>query len=314
MSKTKVLFDLIIYVNTKRNFTAEDVAHEFHVSVRTAHRYLMELSEMGVPLYTESGRNGGYRMLENRALPPIIFNENEAFAIFFAFRSLKYYKSLPFEIDMKSVSRKLYAYLPSDKRNKIDNLDSVLSFWNKKRGISSPFLKEIIEAALENHILDVEYQSKHKNMCREISPIGVYAYDGFWYMPAFDLSRDELLVFRLDRILALKNTQKKHDPGINLDSWLRNLTAQEPIEPIHLYAELTREGIRKCISQPWLEPHVKVTDEDHGHVDMNIEKSEVAFVSTFFLQLGTNAKVIKPQEVIDNICKQLHDTILHYSP
>ena len=112
---------------------------------------------------------------------------------------------------------------------------------------------------------------------------------------------------------CLKNTQKKHNPGINLDSWLGNLTTQEPNEPIHLYAESTREGIRKCNSQPWLEPHVKVTDENHGHVDINIDKSEVGFVSTFFLQLGTNAKVIKPQEIIDNICKQLQDTILHYA-
>lgn len=314
MSKTKLLFDLIMYVNTKRNFTAEDVANEFHVSVRTAHRYLMELSEMGVPLYTEAGRNGGYRMLDNRALPPIIFNENEAFAIFFAFQSLKYYKSLPFEIDMKSVSRKLYAYLPTDTRNKIDNLDTVLSFWNKKRGIPSPLLKEIMEAALNNHILDIEYQSKHKNTNREISPIGVYAYDGFWYMPAFDLSHHEIRVFRLDRILTLKSTQKKHNLFINLDSWLDSLSAQEPNEPIHLYAELTREGIRKCNGQPWLEPHVKITDENHGHVDMNIDKSEVAFVSSFFLQLGTNAKVLQPQEVIDNICRQLNDTIMHYSP
>jgi len=314
MSKTKLLFDLIMYVNSRRSFTAEDVAHEFHFSIRTAHRYLAELSEMGVPLYTEPGRNGGYRILNNRVLPPILFNENEAFAIFFAFQSLKYYKSLPFEIDIKSVSRKLYAYLPSDSRNKIDRLGSVLSFWNKKRGVSSPFLKEIINAALENSILEIQYQSKHKNTSREISPVGVYAYDGFWYMPAIDLSRDEIRVFRLDRILELKNTKKKHDPGINLDSWLENQTTQEPKEPVHLYVELTREGIRKCISQPWLESHVKVTAEDHGYVDMNINKDEIEFVSAFFLQLGTNAKVIQPQEVIDNIFKQLHDTMRHYSP
>lgn len=313
MSKTKLLFDLILYVNAKGSFTAVDVANEFHVSVRTAHRYLMDLSEMGVPLYTEPGRNGGYRMLDNRALPPIIFNENEAFAIFFAFQSLKYYQSLPFEIDIKSVSRKLSAYLPSDTRNKIENLDSVISFWNKKRGLPSPFLKEIIEASLDKHVLHIKYQSKHKNTHREISPLGVYAYDGFWYLPAFDLRHHEIRVFRLDRILTLKDTQKQHDPGIDLDNWLGNLLTQEPHDPIHLYAELTREGIRQCNSQPWLEPHIIITDEDHGHIDMEIDKNEIAFVANFFLQLGTAAKVIKPQEVIDNICKQLQETLHHYS-
>lgn len=313
MSKTKTLFQLIMYVNSKRRFTAEDVAHEFQISIRTAHRYLLELSEMGVPLYTEPGRNGGYRILDNRMLPPLFFNENEAFAIFFAFQSLKYYKSLPFEIDMESVSRKLHASLPPDTRSKIDQLEAVLSFWNKKRGASSPFLREIIEAALENRILAIQYQSARANTHREGAPLGVYAYDGFWYMPAMDLNWNEIRVFRLDRILELNNTGKRHNPGIRLNSWLENQTVQEPREPLRLYAELNREGIRKCMSQPWLEPHINVTDEDHGCVELEIDQSEIAFVSAFFLQLGPDAKVIRPQEVIDTIRQQLHATIMHYA-
>src|SRR5690242_2767289 len=124
MSKAKRIFDLIMYVNTKRNFTAQDVAYEFNISVRTAHRYLMEISELGVPIYTEQGRNGGYRTLENRVLPPITFDENEATAIFFAFQSLKYYKSLPFDTNIDSASRKLYASLPEDAKKKISRLES----------------------------------------------------------------------------------------------------------------------------------------------------------------------------------------------
>lgn len=152
MSKAKLLFDLILYVNTKRSFTAQDVAYEFKVSVRTAHRYLTELSEMGVPLYTEPGRGGGYRVLENRTLPPILFNENEAFSIFFAFQTLKFYSSLPFEIDIHSVSNKLYTSLPLDMRSKIDRLGTVLSFWNNKRSAPSKYLKEIVEAAIERQV------------------------------------------------------------------------------------------------------------------------------------------------------------------
>lgn len=58
MSKAKQLMDVMMYVNAKRNFTAQEVADEFGVSVRTAHRYLTEISDMGVPLYTEQGRHG----------------------------------------------------------------------------------------------------------------------------------------------------------------------------------------------------------------------------------------------------------------
>ena len=312
MAKAKLLFDLIMYVNAKRSFTAQDVANEFDISIRTAHRYLLELSDMGVPIYTEPGRNGGYRILNNRVLPPIIFDENEVFSIFFAFQSLKYYQSLPFDIDIDSVSRKLYASLPCDRRKKIERLDSVLSFWNKKRSIPSPFLKEIIEAATENQILKIEYLSKSGNTLREVSPLGIYAYDGFWYMPAFDLAHKEIRLFRTDRILSLENTQKDHVLPTNLADWLESHTVQTPNKPMRLYVELTREGMRQCRSQPWLEPYIVTIDQDRGYIDTVIDKSDIDFVSHYFFQLGTAAKVIEPGEIIDNICIQSQNLMQHY--
>lgn len=77
--------------------------------------------------------------------------------------------------------------------------------------------------------------------------------------------------------------------------------------------KLSREGVRQCNSQPWLEPHILITDKDNGYIDMEIDKSELEFVSKFFLQLGTIAKVIEPREIIDIICRQSQDTLLHYS-
>lgn len=313
MSKTKLLFDLIMYVNTKRSFTAQDVAYELNISIRTAHRYLLELSEMGVPLYTEPGRNGGYRMLNNRMLPPIIFDENEAFSIFFAFQSLKYYQELPFDIDIKSVSRKLYASIPSDSKQKIDRLDSILSFWNKKRSSASPFLKEIIEASIDKQVLNIEYLSKSRNTNREIAPVGVYAYDGFWYMPAYDFKNHEFRLFRVDRIVSLNNSHTIYDTHTKLSEWFDDHPPQKTGITVRLYVKLTREGIRQCISQHWLESHIKVTDEESGYIDTEIDKGDLEFVTKFFFQLGTSAKVIEPNESIDMMRKMSQELLQHYS-
>ncbi|GGD79256.1 helix-turn-helix transcriptional regulator [Paenibacillus nasutitermitis] len=313
MSKTKLLFNLMMYVNAKRAFTAQDVAYEFDISVRTAHRYLTELSEIGVPLYTEHGRNGGYRVLNNRILPPIIFDENEAFSIFFAFQSLKFYQSLPFDIEMKSVSVKLYSSLPNDVKRKIDRLEAVLSFWNIKRSVPSRYLKEIIDAAAEKQILQIEYISKANNTIRDVSPIGIYAYDGFWYMPALDLANDEVKLFRTDRIVSLKTMDKEHDQQVTISEWLNSHTAQIPSDPIRLFVELTREGLRQCRSQPWLEPESVVGDEDQAYIDTVIDKSEVEFVAKYFLQLGTSAKVIEPREIVDRIRALSQELLLQYS-
>lgn len=312
LSKAKLLFDLVMYVNAKRRFTAQDVAYDFNVSVRTAHRYLAELGEMGDPLYTESGRGGGYRVLDNRVLPPILFNENEAFSIFFAFESLKYYHSLPFDIDIKLVSDKLYSSLPADTRRKVDQLSAVLAFWNIKRGIPTPYLKEIIEAAMEKQVVHIEYVSKSGNSVREVAPIGIYAYDGFWYMPGFDIARRETRLFRTDRIQALSRLNRTYDPKMSLDDWLIRHTEQEQAPPIRLYVELTREGLRQCRSQPWLEPYLVMRNEDRGYIDTTIVGTEIEYVSHYFYRLGTSAKVLEPQEIVDRICVLAEEVLQHY--
>ncbi|WP_145029497.1 YafY family protein [Paenibacillus sp. Y412MC10] len=313
MSKAKLLFDLILYVNAKRSFTAQDVANEFGISVRTAHRYLTDIADMGVPLYTEPGRSGGYRVLPNRTLPPIMFNEEEAFAIFFAFQALKYYQSLPFDIHIDSVSRKLYASLPDDTKRKIDGLDSVITFWNQKRTVSSPFLKEIIEAAAAHRLLKIEYVSKLENTVREVAPIGIYASDGFWYMPAFDQAHGEIRLFRTDRIVSMEQTKQAFEPQMELLDWLNRSMALTPESPVRLYVELTREGLRQCRSQPWLEPYIVEVSPDEGYIESVIDQREMEFVTSYFFQLGTAVKVIEPRELVDGIREQAREILRQYA-
>ncbi|UFJ40315.1 GyrI-like domain-containing protein [Brevibacillus humidisoli] len=60
MTKTERLLELMMVVYERKRFTVDELAAEFGVSYRTMLRYLQELSGMGVPLYSEPGRHGGY--------------------------------------------------------------------------------------------------------------------------------------------------------------------------------------------------------------------------------------------------------------
>lgn len=64
VQKAQRLVHLMMFVNDKRTFTLRDVMEELGVSRRTALRDLMELSEMGVPFYSEVGA-AGCRWLSN---------------------------------------------------------------------------------------------------------------------------------------------------------------------------------------------------------------------------------------------------------
>jgi len=51
-----------------------------------------------------------------------------------------------------------------------------------------------------------------------------------------------------------------------------------------------------------------------GFMSINtiIDEGEIEFVSSYFFQLGTYAKVIEPQEIVNNIKQKAHSVINHY--
>lgn len=202
LSKAKRLLDILIFASAKKTFTAQEIADEFNISVRTVHRYIVDLSDMGLPIYAEQGRNGGYKVLTNRVIPPILFTEEEAVSIFFAFQSLSYYRDLPFNTEINSVTHKLYSSLQHDAKTKVDKIRSYIAFWNPKRTVNTPLLNEVLTAAIENKNLHFQYESKSGIKTKHVHPIGVYAHDGLWYLPSYDFSRKKyyciaLIVFFL---------------------------------------------------------------------------------------------------------------------
>ena len=309
ISKAKRLLDILVFVNTKRKFTAQEIADEFNISIRTVHRYILDLSEMGLPIYAEQGRNGGYTVLPNRILPPILFTEEEAVAIFFAFQSLSYYRNLPFDAETSSVAKKLYSSLPGDAKMKIDKMRSYVAFWNPKRAIETPLLKEVLEAAIDSNNLHMQYESKSGVTTKYIRPIGVYAHDGLWYLPAYDYRKQKILLYRVDRIHAILAKDTNNDEFMNLEQWFESTEVQKPIR---LHIQLTMEGVRQCKSVPSFEGLVVTKEDGRGYIDSVIDEGEIRFITPLFYRLGTDARIIEPQTLIDSLCKQAKGVLEMY--
>ncbi|MFE4762587.1 helix-turn-helix transcriptional regulator [Bacillus mycoides] len=300
LSKAKRLLDILIFASTKKTFTAQEIADEFNISVRTVHRYILDLSDMGLPIYAEQGRNGGYKVLTNSMLPPILFTEEEAVSIFFAFQSLSYYRDLPFNTEINSVTHKLYSSLQHDAKAKVDKIRSYISFWNPKRTIDTPLLNEVLTAAIENKNLHFQYESKSRIKTKHVHPIGVYAHDGLWYLPSYDYGRKKVLLYRVDRILSILSTEENEDTFMNLEEWFTSSSNIVHI-PTQLHVLLTTEGVRQCKSVPYLEEFVVINADGTGYIHSTIDKGEINFITPLFYRLGKDARVLEPKELIDGL-------------
>ena len=64
-SRAKVdrILGIIIYLINHDNVPASYLAERFHVSVRTIQRDMVSISEIGIPVYAEGGKHGGYSIL-----------------------------------------------------------------------------------------------------------------------------------------------------------------------------------------------------------------------------------------------------------
>jgi predicted DNA-binding transcriptional regulator YafY len=312
--KSKRLIELMMVVNQRKKFTARELAEEFGVSVRTIMRDLQVLSELGVPLYTEYGPHGGYRVLKERQLPPIAFSEQEAVAIFFAYQSLQYYGALPFADESITALDKFYYYLPDDTKLKIDKMKQRVVFWTSKRQAPTPYLEPLLNAALQQQPLQITYNSKEGAQERTIQPIGVYSFSGYWYCPAFCFWKERYLLFRIDRVLAAKAAPEGHRTvdlsGFPITDWFNPPEKkQHSIDhKLEIEATLSIAGVRKYQRESGINSTVEILEDGTGMVKLSISHTEVEYFTSYFLGYGADVHILKPPimvELVQNTVRKL---------
>ncbi|ANY67759.1 DNA-binding protein [Paenibacillus sp. BIHB 4019] len=312
MAKSKRLMELMMAVNHKRKFTVKELSQEFGVSQRTILRDLQELSELGVPLYSEVGPHGGYRVLKERILPPIAFSEEEAVAIFFSIHALRHYSSLPFEADASSALRKFYHYMAQDTRERIDQMKSRVDFVSPARQAQSPYLSMLLDAAIQQQVLLIDYESSEKRSSREVQPIGIYTRNGLWYCLAYCFQSDDFRLFRCDRMVAV--VASTVEPRDFRHVHLENRQAKGVIEQdaVALYAELTKEGVQMCEAEPWPVPKLHIRSDGTGWLEGSIPRCDLLFFAKFFISLGHVVTIKNSPELLDCIKRTLSELMAKY--
>ncbi|MEC1773693.1 helix-turn-helix transcriptional regulator [Schinkia azotoformans] len=316
MSKAKRLNEMIMMVNRRKRFTVRELAQEFEVSKRTILRDLQELSEMGVPLYSEAGPHGGYQVLNERILPPIAFSEDEAIAIFFAMHALRHYISLPFDIEFESIKKKFYLNLSGDTRDAIDRMKDRVDFVSALQQEEIPFLKQLLEASIEQEVIIINYEKNGKITKRSIQPIGIYATEGKWYCPSYCFYRKDYRVFRCDRITSVELDENNRPIDFDLSKFhLKNRFSliNKNKDTYQLNVELTKKGVEMYKPTKWLNVELTKRDDGLGFLKGDISKDDINFFSNHFISYGEEAIIKSPTELIDCMKEKLNKILNQYS-
>lgn len=312
MQKSQRLIQMMMRINAKPSFTVRELADEFNLSTRTITRDLLELSELGVPIYSIQGRGGGFRLLQERLLPPISFTENEAIAMFFACQSMDYFSSLPFGEGADSALHKFYHYLPADIREQINRLKNRIMFWNPYRLMSAEILQTLLKAIMTGGVVSIEYRSSSGVSERNIQPIGLYASSGYWYCPAYCFTREEMRQFRADRILSATLNESVAGREDVSQKTLLDMPNKNDRKQITLELEMTNKGVWLLESNPRFGPIIQQCEDGSGSLTMEIAAEDMTFYVDLIWQFGDEVKVVGPTEATAYIYQKIESMRLLY--
>ncbi|HUR04333.1 MAG TPA: HTH domain-containing protein, partial [Nonomuraea sp.] len=77
---TRVLA-LLELLQTHAGLTGTQLADRLGTDVRTVRRYTAHLRELGIPVESDRGRYGGYRLARGYRMPPLVLTNDEALAV-----------------------------------------------------------------------------------------------------------------------------------------------------------------------------------------------------------------------------------------
>lgn len=199
------LFKIVYHLLEKGQTTAPELAEKFEVSVRTIYRDVDALSEAGIPIYTETGRNGGIHLLDDFVLNKALLSEKEKQEILSSLQSLS---AVGVSYDANMVT-KLSALFHT---NSEDWFEADFSRWGGKSADNDKF-ESIKTAVIYHRAMQIVYEgSCHGGSKRTILPLKLMYKAKEWYVKAYCRQKQDFRIFKLTRIIEWKVLDEEFEP------------------------------------------------------------------------------------------------------
>lgn len=178
MNKSQRINDMLIFLNKKRQFNLKDIMNRYHISKSTALRDIASLETLGIPIYSDLGRNGSYKILSNDLLSPIIFSIDEISALYFSMLTLENYNMCPFDIDLQKLKEKFENSISEQQLSKITKIEKILQPEVRKT-INNSQLRIILDILL--HRQEEFFPIKYEEQALQVQFIKLFSHKGDWY-------------------------------------------------------------------------------------------------------------------------------------
>ena len=302
------LITVLLLLQTRGRMTAQQLADELEVSVRTVYRDVEELSASGIPVFADRGTHGGFQLVEGYRTRLTGLTPEEAEALF-----LSGYPGPAAQLGLGTVlaaaQLKVLAALPPELRGRAARLKQRFHLdapgWFQEPDVT-PHLQQIAEAVWADRRLRMHYSRGSDDgvvVERVVDPLGLVLKAGAWYLVA--RSSGGMRTYRVSRIVDLSMLDRFERPdefGL-ADYWNTSIAAYADSLPrfeatVQIRGDaldrlplVVGEGLAKQALAAAAGP-----DED-GWLTISVTLEDFWRAEGYLLQLGADARVVGPPEL-----------------
>lgn len=276
------------------------LAERLEVSVRTVQRYVTRLQDLGVPVESTRGPGGSYRLRPGFRLPPLMFGTEEAFALALGLDALAYLGLGEVAPAAAGAKAKLWRVLPESIGERACTVQAALMLERPRSTVATDVQKLITLAAATHDCRRVRlsYQSGSSVITeRTVEPLGLMQHEGRWFLAASCLLREDLRLFRVDRVRAVERLGELFTRPLDFDLrtfvYERIALAAAPWQ-VEVWLDLPPDQ-----AEPLLPRAFALLAPDGDGTRLRLSATILEEIALVLLQVGCPIEVHHPPELID---------------
>lgn len=299
------LLNMVLVIQTHPGKSIRELSKICGVSERQCFRDLRVLQDSGVPIYHDQG----YRVVERFRLKDVSFTLDEALALLYGVKLAERQRGLfQVPVDLKS---KLLSLLPRNLSDEIENIQTRLEVTSGLAGDYSDkgeLFRDLNRAIKNNRILLMEYYSfaRDELTFREVEPYQLVFNEGFWYLVAFCHQREQVRLFRVDRIRRLEETGVDFElpSGFSYENYMGSAWGMERGEEFGFTVRFYGDGAR-YVRETKFHPSQQIVEENGETIIFKAKACGLKAVTRWLLSFGGEAEVLEPEELRKTVKEQL---------
>lgn len=204
---------LLSLLQNHRHWPGPELAARLGVSARTLRRDVDRLRELGYPVASQRGADGGYQLAPGAALPPLVLDDDESVALVVALHAAVQSSVAGVAESSVRALAKVVQVMPARLRRQAEALRAmtVPAPWTTDDAAVDPrVLTAVAQACRDDEILELAYTTREgARSDRRLEPHQLVLLGRRWYLVAWDLGRFDWRSFRVDRIEAPRATRDR---------------------------------------------------------------------------------------------------------